>query len=132
MEVRIRRKDMKKLLEKYYKDKEDFDGVITIRCSLGIVGYGIAETDGAEVEVKLDGYLNVMGIMVPMKRTLSEEEVKGAISSILDDAGYQVTNVSYEKGISSAIEGYGLGEHTVKRPYFNGAVAKVAIKTLSK
>lgn len=76
MEVRVGREDMKKLLEKYYKEKEDFEGVITTSCTLGTFGYGMAETEDAKVEVKLNGRLNVMGVVVPMSRTLSEEEVK--------------------------------------------------------
>lgn len=132
MEVRVGREDMKKLLEKYYKEKEDFEGVITTSCTLGTFGYGMAETEDAKVEVKLNGRLNVMGVVVPMSRTLSEEEVKWVISTILDEAGYEVTSVSYEKGISSTLEGYGPGEHTVNKPYFNGVVARVATKALIK
>lgn len=132
MELRFKKEQIKILLENYYREKEDFNGAITTECSLGSVGYGMSEKEGAVVEIKLTGSLNVLGTEVPMERYLTKKEVEGAFNEILYDAGYEMGNFSYDSGVHTSWEGYGMSEHRVTKPYFNGIVASVKTKSLVK
>ncbi len=132
MEIKFKKEQVKNSLEEYYKKIEGFNGVITTKCSRDWFGYGMSEREDVRVEITLNGSFDFMGEKILMSRTLSEAEVNGVFKSLLSEAGYTVQYVSFDKGVTPTTEGYGLGEHTVNKPYFNGIIAKVAVKQLVK
>lgn len=130
MELRFDKNKMKTVMENYYKKYEDFEGNITIGCKMGYVGYGMSEHQDAVVSIKITGTLDVMGEKVPMTRVVDEEEVINVFKTVLGASGYTVSDVSFDSGVKQTCEGYGMAEHTVEKPYFNGVIVNVREKQL--
>lgn len=130
MELSFDKNKMRTVMENYYRKYEDFEGVVTVDCKMGSVGYGMSEHQDAVVSVKIAGTLDVMGEKVPMTRNVAQEEVLNVFKTVLGETGYTVTDVSLDSGVKETCEGYGMAEHTVKRPYFNGVVVNVSEKQL--
>lgn len=84
------------------------------------------------VEIKLTGSLNILGEKVVLDRSLTREEVQDVFSAMQNDAGYEISGISYDMGVCNTILGYGCQEHSVNKPYFNGLVATVKNKKLVK
>lgn len=132
VKLQFKKEEIKRLLERYYKEKEDFIGKVSMRCLLENVGYGMLEREEAVVEIKLTGSLNIFGEKVVLDRSLTKEEVQDVFSAMLYDAGYEISGISYDMGVCNTILGYGCQEHSVNKPYFNGLVATVKNKKLVK
>lgn len=47
MKLQFKKEEIKRLLERYYKEKEDFIGKVSMRCLLENVGYGMLEREEA-------------------------------------------------------------------------------------
>lgn len=132
MEIKFGKRQMKEVLEQYYSNYEDFTGKVTAGCRLDSVGYGMGEHEDVIYSIKITGKLRVCGVDVPMVRELDDDEVLNAFRTILGNQGYTVSSVTFNAGVNEASEGYGMGEHTVKRPYFNGVVVTVKEKQLTR
>lgn len=130
MEFKFGKKQMKEVLEQYYSKYEDFDGKVTAGCRLGAVGYGMSEHEDVIYSIKIAGKLHVCGVDVPMLREINDEEVMNAFKTMLGNQGYTVSSITFNAGVNESCEGYGMGEHTVRRPYFNGVVVTVKEKQL--
>lgn len=130
MELRFDKNKMKEIIENYYREYEYFDGKVTAGCSMGLVGYGMGEHEDAVVSIKVSGNLKVLGMDVPMTREVSSDELLNIFKTVLGSQGHTVSSVALNSGVNESCEGYGLGEHTVKRPYFRGVVVNVKEKSL--
>lgn len=129
-EFKFGKKEMKQVIEGYYKKYEDFDGVFSSNCSLQLVGYGMTEREDAVVSMKIKGKLSVLGMEVEMSRDVSEEDVFNVFRVVLDEAGYTVNSVTFDKGTTEECEGYYANERMVTKPYFKGVTVGVSQKTL--
>ena len=132
MELRFNEDSMKKVIEKYYMEYEDFDGKVITECNTGYVGYGMSEREDALVSIKIVGKLDVMGEKISMTRDVSSNDVLDIFKTVLGKSGYTVSDVSLDKGLKQTCEGYGMGERMVSKPYFNGIVVKTSEKQLVK
>ena len=124
------KREMKHVIEGYYKKYEDFDGVFSSSCSLQAVGYGMSEHEDAVIEMKIKGKFNVLGMEVEMSRDVSDEDVFNIFRVVLGDAGYDVNSVTFDKGTTEMCEGYYMNERIVSKPYFRGVIVGVTQKTL--
>ena len=129
-ELKFGKKEMKQVIEGYYKKYEDFDGTFTSACSLQLVGCGMMEREDAVVSMKINGVLNVCGMEIEMSRDISEDDLVNVFSVVLGDIGYTVDNVVLDKGTTEVCEGYYMNERMVSKPYFKGASVKVREKSL--
>lgn len=130
MELIFDKNKMKDVIENYYREYEDFDGKVTAGCRMDLVGYGMAEHHDAVVSIKIKGTMKVLGMDVPMIREVNEEELFNIFRVMLDKQGHTVSSLSINSGVNESVEGYGLGEQTVKRPYFRGVTVTVKEKNL--
>lgn len=130
MELRFDKNKMKEIVEKYYREYEDFDGVVTAGCSLNLVGYGMAEHEDTVVSIKVKGTMKVLGMEVPMTREVDDEELFNIFRTVLGNEGHTIKSLTVNSGVNESTEGYGMGEHTVKRPYFRGVIVNVKEKNL--
>lgn len=132
MEIKFGKKEMVQVIESYYKKYEDFEGKVTAGCKSGWVGYGMAERQDAVVSIGITGNLSVEGILVPMVREVTYDEVFNIFKTVLGNQGYYVNNVTLDSGVNDVCEGYGMVEHTVKKPCFKGVIVGVTEKKLVK
>ena len=72
--------------------------------------------------------VGLLGMEQEINFQFSQEEVKTILNVLLESQGYVVTNLLYDDGIQSHWEGYGMGEHEVKKAYFNGVFFEVIPK----
>ncbi len=132
MEYKFNKKQVKEILEKYYEETYDFKGNVTVSCVVGLVGYGLSEREEAQLTFKINGNISVGGMMVSSSQVISLEEVNNAFRSLFKKEEKEVSDISFDYGVRSHVEGYGLGEHTVNNPYFNGAVVSANGKVKAK
>lgn len=132
MELKFGKEDIKGILENYYRDYEDFDGVVSIGCFIG-TDFGRNEFyEKADLSITATGKLNVFGREVPIVRRITEEEVKGIFRSAIEKEGYTVINVLFDYGLNTSCVGYGRNETSIKEPYFNGINISVRNKIYVK
>lgn len=130
MELKFDKNKMKEVIENYYREYEDFDAKVTAGCRMDLVGYGMSEHQDAVVSIKVTGTMKVLGMDVPMTRDVNETELFNIFRVMLDKQGHTLSSLSINSGVSESVEGYGLGEHTVKRPYFRGVTVTIKDKKL--
>lgn len=132
MELKFNKESVKNLVEQYYKKYEDFDGKFNSSCSVSSVGYGMMETDVCVLSMKMVGTMKLLDQEISMTRELSDEDIKNVFSTLLEEQGYTVKEVSLDSGIKGSYEGFGIYETFVNKPYFNGVVVDVCQKVLNK
>ena len=119
------------LLELYYREIENADVTVNISAKSAHLGYGMAEYDGCLVTIKVKGTMSLLGKERSFEKELSNKEVTSMITIVLERAGMEVSSVEMNSGKKSITEGYGMGERTVSRAYFNGIIIE-AEKKLEK
>ena len=105
------------LLELYYREIENADVTVNISAKSAHLGYGMAEYDGCLVTIKVKGTMSLLVKELSFEKELSNKEV--------------TSSVEMNSGNKSITEGYGMGERTVSRAYFNGIIIE-AEKKLEK
>ncbi len=128
--LKFGKSEMKQVVEEYYRKREDFEGAFSCKTQLEPVGYGLCESTDAVLHMKMVGKMNIGGIKIPMTLDVGEEDIRNVFRTMLANAGYTVSSVSFDAGVSQKIEGYGLGEHTVSSPYFRGVNVSIKEKNL--
>ena len=126
MIIKLNKKRVKELLEKYYKEEYDCDGKITMSVSKGSVDY--YEHVGCVVDTKFRGKVNVLGEETNFNVCLSTQDIENVLKKIFEREGYEVSKVSCDYGLDSRLEGYGMGEHVEDYPYFRGVEVKIKDK----
>lgn len=84
MEMKFGKKKVEKILEKYYKEYEDFEGKARITCSLETVGCLMKEYEDVVVSVRMTGKLMMLGTKVDMTREIKEKEVSNIFTTVLE------------------------------------------------
>lgn len=128
MEMKFNRKQVKKILEGYYKLYEDLDGDIIIKTYKGTCGP--YEDECAVVNIKLKSSIQILGEDISTEREITKEDVNKAFKVILKEEGYEVLSVDYDSRIEAKTEGFLMAERTVKTAVFNGI--NVNMKKISK
>lgn len=127
MVIKLNKKRVKELLEKYYREEYDCDGKITMSISKGSIDY--FDNLGCIVDTKFTGKMEVLGEVTNFKVVLSIQDIENVIKNIFEKEGYEVSNVSCDYGLDSKSEGYGYYEHVVNYPYFRGVEVGIKNKT---
>lgn len=118
MELKFDKESLKQILKLYYKETENINGEIRISCKKEPVGF--YEIESAVVSIKLVGSKTILGNQIPMERNITEDDVKNALSYVLEQEALDVENIEYNSGLNRTCEGYGMYERTVVKPYFKG------------
>lgn len=118
METTFSKQETIKLLEEYYKRLEGKQVKVDISAKAGCIG--LYETPGCITTIAISETMDIAGIKKDVKITLSEEEVTKQLRALFALYELDLKSLSYEDGISSSCEGYGMMEHTVRKAYFNG------------
>lgn len=126
MEINFKKKEVCELIEKYYKEVENKDAKVTINASREPIG--LYETMGCVTRVQVTKKTNILGVETTVKENLTHDEVLGIFNELLKDSEYEITNLSYDAGISGETVGYYMSEHTEYRAYFNGITLYVKQK----
>lgn len=128
MELKFYKQQICEVLEKYYREEEDFIGKVSICATTGWVGYGLSEEIGCILDMKIAGELDIMGQRIPGTINITTKEVENAFHYYFGKEGYSVSNIQFNSGIRESCEGYGMAEHTVKKPYFDDITVTVKNK----
>ena len=123
MEMILNKKQLIKLLELYYKKYKNSDSKITIDVIRGsIVNY---EDYECLVIIKQNISKTILDEEIKITKILKDNEIKEVLNKVLKEDSLQIQEFEYDKGITSSVEGYGIGEYTEKKPYFNGIKIKL-------
>lgn len=71
MKLKFGIKDMKQIMEKYYREYKDFDWTFSTKFNLALVVYGMMEREDACVKMKMKDSLNISGMNIAMERDVS-------------------------------------------------------------
>ena len=126
METNFNKKETIRLLEEYYEKLEGRKVKVTISAKVTTVG--IYESKGCRTTITGSEEMDVAGIKKQVKFPISEEDLSHNLTAILGENGFDVQSVSLDDGISSHIEGFYMGEHTVDRAYCNGVTVRLEKK----
>lgn len=118
MEIKLKKKEVIDLLERYYREIKNLDASVKISAKREPIGR--FEVMGTVVEVSVTKTVNILDVVTESKERLSDDEVVGMLNEMLKDTEYLVTSISYDAGVTPVSVGYGMGEHTEYRSYFNG------------
>lgn len=123
MEIKLKKKEVIDLLERYYREIKNLDASVKISAKREPIGR--FEVMGTVVEVSVTKTVNILDVVTESKERLSDDEVVGMLNEMLKDTEYLVTSISYDAGVTPVSVGYGMGEHTEYRSYFNGVTLYV-------
>ncbi len=119
--ITYNKKDIRQLIKNYYATyKQILNANVFIGTKVGTVGQGMMEHEDAIITVSVSYETDIAGINKKINDNLSLEETANIIATILKDSGYKVNSSYSNAGTFSDYVGYGIDEHLVKRPYFNG------------
>ena len=127
MKLKLDKKIALKMIEKYYKDQMDVEGVATAIPEKEYDDYGMGES--CVVRVLIKGKMQMMGETIATELEVSEEEIKNAIQYCIEQEGYTFVNQTMDKGLTDETTGYGMGERTIQKPYFKGITVDIKENT---
>lgn len=123
METTFNKQETIQLLEEYYSRLEGKQVKANISVKAGCVG--LYETPSCITSVIIVESMEIAGIKKEVKTSLSKEEVKTKLKALFALYEFDLKSVDFEDGLSSHCEGFGMGEHTVNKAYFNGITVKI-------
>jgi len=124
MKAKFNKENTIKVLESYYKEVEGSDAKIDITTSVGC--QGLYETKCANVHINLTNSINVGSEKIKSERKLSNDEVSEVFRIVLRNEGYEVSDISYDAGITSGTYIWDQGSYS----YFSGIT--VSMERLEK
>lgn len=125
MIIKLDKKRVKELLEKYYKDEYDSEGKIIMHVEKDYVGYGMDEHIDCVVSATFIGKMDILGEETEFKVELYSKQINDVIRKIFEKEGYEVSDASCDSGLDYRTEGYGMGENTISYPYFKGVKVRI-------
>lgn len=128
MNIKFTKKQLFSILEKYYREEYSFKGTVTEKHYKSQVGPPMCPYDDVIVEMKIKGDININGIIVPVEKIITEEDLQNAISYFLTDLG-EIEEIKLAKGLTHNAVGYGMCETIEEKIYFNGVEVKLKNKT---
>ncbi len=131
MTLKFSKAELTELLELYYRETENSDVKINATVESARLGYGMGEYDGCRVTIIAQGTISLLGKNHPFEKKLSEEEVLKMSTTMLTQAGLEISSAKLDSGTKKETIGFGMGETTVHKPYFHGLIVE-AEKKLEK
>ncbi len=130
MEIKYKQEDIKTLIKKYYQQYEGRDVTVSIKVSKELVGagYGIFEEEGAVVDITTSEKISLLGITTTSEETIDKDQLTLIFDKLFENTDYSFKGLCYDSGLEKRWEGYGMAEHEVKIPYFNGITLTVERK----
>ncbi len=123
MKIKLSKSEMVEFIELYYKEKnENVKAIITSKKER--YGCGMYEYDGCQTTFSVIGSTTILGKKCQFEQTLTKEEIENIFITMLDQANFEVTSISFDSGMRNETTGYGMMEHTEAIPYFNGIVVE--------
>lgn len=132
MNFKIKKNDVIKLIEQYYREQENRDVKVTIKAEKEKSGYGLSECDTVVTQIVLNEEVTICGTKFITQENLSQDQVGEILKCLLATEGYDVVSIDYDDGIRSHLEGMYMDEHEVKQAYFNGIDVEAVRKTKQK
>ena len=126
MEINFTREETLKLIESYYSRLEEREVKAKVTCTKGLVGF--YQNDGCVTTFTISEKIEIAGMEKDIVETISYEDLKTKLTALFELFGYEVKSLILDSGLETKYEGYGMYEHTVKVPYFNGIKVTVAKK----
>ena len=120
MEITLKMEQVKQFIRKYYQEIENKQVKAQIRNYKGYVGYGMSERIGCITEIKIKGFMNLLGEQIPFEERISETKLLEIFQELFKKQNIEIKNLYIDSGISSTYVGYGKGEHEEKKVYCNG------------
>ena len=130
MIVKLNKKRVKYIIEKYYRDEYGCDGKVTINVLEGPID--CYDNVGCVVNTKFKGRMSILGDETVFNIVLSIEDIECVIKKSFEKEGYDISDVSCDYGLDSRLEGFGMGEHVASYPYFRGAEVRIKNKVMEK
>ena len=134
MEIKYKQEDIKTLIKKYYQQYEGRDVTVSIKVSKELVGagYGIFEEEGAVVDINISEKISLLGITTTSEEAIDKDQLTLIFDKLFENTDYSFKGLCYDSGLEKRWEGYGMAEHEVKIPYFNGINLTVERKVNNK
>mgnify|MGYP005803285677 CR=1 FL=1 len=118
MTIKLNREMIKNIIKQYYQRFYNMEINVTIKATKDCVGY--YEEEGCLIEILAKGQMSLAGNTYPFEETITKEKLEEICKEMLALEEMEVRYISYDSGLTTSTEGYGLGEHTVKKAYFSG------------
>ena len=130
MEIKYKQEDIKTLIKKYYQQYEGRDVTVSIKVSKERVG--IFEDEAAAVDITTSEKISLLGITTTSEETIDKDQLTLIFDKLFENTDYSFKGLCYDSGLEKRWEGYGMAEHEVKIPYFNGINLTVERKVNNK
>lgn len=123
MKTTFTKEEIIKLLEEYYKRLEGREVKVKVSSKKECVG--LYEEDGCVTTFTVVETMDIAGIHKETEETLSQEQLRTNLRALFALYEFDLTSLQVDDGLHSSWEGYGMGEHEVKKPYFKGVVVEL-------
>ena len=123
MKTTFSKEEIVKLLEEYYRRLEGRMVKVKISVKKDLVGF--YESEECVTTFAIVEELDVAGIHKEVETVLSIDELKTNLGALFNLYEFDLVSLSLESGLTSTCEGFGMGEHVVKKPYFNGVTVEI-------
>ena len=121
MELKLNEKDFRQIINLYYKNTFGADTQLVIEKSIDNDRFG----PECVIDIIVRKKITILGKEVTATERLSFNDIERAVKETFAEEGYDAYEVKYDCGIKSDWEGYGMDEHQVTKPYFNGITVKI-------
>lgn len=125
MELTLKKKEVVDLIERYYREK-NIEAKVTLSARMEPVG--LYEDMCCVGRVIVKKKIDILGVTTEEKEELTQDMVLGIMRDLLSNTKYEINSIVYDSGINNVSVGYGLGEHTENKSYFNGIKLYVRVK----
>lgn len=120
MAVTLTMEQVKQFVQKYYQEIENKQVKAQIRNNKGYVGYGTGEHLDCITEIKVKGFMELLGKQIPFEESVSKTKLLKIFQELFKRQNIEVKNLYIDSGITSTYVGYGKGEHKETKVYCNG------------
>lgn len=123
METTFNKQETIKLIEEYYRRLEGKEVKASITAKEAC--FGLYESKGCQTTVTVTESMEIAGIRKDVKTELGKEDLLTKLRALFSLYEFDLKGFDYEDGLSSRCEGFGMDEHVVSKPYFNGITVRV-------
>lgn len=123
MKTTFSKEEIVKLLVEYYRRLEGRTVKVKISVKKDLVGF--YESEECVTTFAIVEELDVAGIHKEVETVLSTDELKTNLGALFNLYEFDLVSLSLESGLTSTCEGFGMSEHVVKKPYFNGVTVEI-------
>ena len=129
MKIVVDKNNTQKIIEDYYNEQIGIDGKVSIFPKISLSGYGMYEYEKCYLEISLKYKMKLLGKEYEALINIDKDDVSNAFKYAFSKENYNIKSFNYLNGLDYITEGYGMGEHTCKKPYFKGIEIELSEKT---